>query len=77
MAGAGEPGGWSNLAYYRWHGSPRIYYSQYDAAALAELQRRLGRHRARGVPAWCIFDNTMSGAALGNALQLARLLARP
>jgi uncharacterized protein YecE (DUF72 family) len=25
--GAGEPGGWRGLSYYRLHGSPRIYYS--------------------------------------------------
>jgi uncharacterized protein YecE (DUF72 family) len=70
VVGAAEPGGWNKLAYYRWHGSPRVYYSQYDAAALTALQRRLKRHRASGVPAWCIFDNTTSGAALGNALEL-------
>jgi uncharacterized protein YecE (DUF72 family) len=73
VAGAGEPGGWNKLAYYRWHGSPRIYYSDYGAAALAALKRRL-EDRARGVSAWCIFDNTVSGAALGNALTLARSL---
>lgn len=65
--GAGEPGGWSGLRYYRWHGSPRIYHSEYDAAALESLHRRLST--AAGA-AWCIFDNTASGAALGNALTL-------
>jgi uncharacterized protein YecE (DUF72 family) len=74
IAGAGRPGGWSRLAYYRWHGSPRIYWSNYDAAALASLQRRLEQHRARGICAWCIFDNTASSAALGNALELAQSL---
>jgi uncharacterized protein YecE (DUF72 family) len=74
VAGAGKPGGWSKLAYYRWHGSPRIYYSDYDADALAALQRRLENDRARDITVWCIFDNTAAGAALGNALQLTRLL---
>jgi uncharacterized protein YecE (DUF72 family) len=73
VAGAGEPGGWSKLAYYRWHGSPRIYYSDYGAAALKGLKRRL-EDRARESSTWCIFDNTTSGAALGNALTLARSL---
>ena len=73
VAGAGEPGGWSKLAYYRWHGSPRIYYSDYGAAALKGLKRRL-EDRARDSSTWCIFDNTTSGAALGNALTLARSL---
>jgi uncharacterized protein YecE (DUF72 family) len=72
--GADEPGGWSKLAYYRWHGSPRMYYSNYDAAALAALRRRLEQHRGHGVPAWCIFDNTASSAALGNALELESLM---
>lgn len=72
--GAGKPGGRSELAYYRWHGSPRIYYSDYDAAALAALKQRLEHDRARNISAWCIFDNTTAGAALGNALELARSL---
>jgi uncharacterized protein YecE (DUF72 family) len=70
VSGAGEPGGWNGLAYYRWHGSPRIYYSDYDDAALAALGKRLDAQRSRNVPVWCILDNTASGAALGNALAL-------
>jgi uncharacterized protein YecE (DUF72 family) len=70
VLGAEKPGGRKALAYYRWHGSPRIYYSDYDASALVSLQRRLKQDRARSV--WCIFDNTAAGAALGNALELAR-----
>jgi uncharacterized protein YecE (DUF72 family) len=72
VTGADKPGGRNGLAYYRWHGSPRIYYSHYDAAALASLQRRLTEDPARAV--WCIFDNTAAGAALGNALELKRSL---
>jgi uncharacterized protein YecE (DUF72 family) len=70
VEGAGAAGGWRGLAYYRWHGAPRIYYSDYDAAALAALAQRLAAERAHGVPAWCIFDNTALGHALGNALAL-------
>jgi uncharacterized protein YecE (DUF72 family) len=65
--GADVPGGWDGLAYYRWHGSPRIYFSDYDEPALARLKRRLSSHAHR-TETWCIFDNTGSGAALGNAL---------
>lgn len=65
-----KPGGWSGLAYYRWHGSPRIYYSDYDAAALAQLRKQLDEQVKRGVPTWCFLDNTASSAALGNALAL-------
>jgi len=67
----GEPGGWTGLAYFRWHGSPRTYYSDYNDAALAELNKSLCKRVKSGVPTWCIFDNTASGAALGNALALA------
>jgi uncharacterized protein YecE (DUF72 family) len=74
VAGAGEPGGRTDLAYYRWHGSPRIYYSDYESAALAALKRRLEDDRARDTSVWCIFDNTAAGAALGNALQLKQSL---
>jgi uncharacterized protein YecE (DUF72 family) len=70
IPGAGEPGGWRGLAYYRWHGAPRMYYSDYDAAALQALRARLGTQRRQGIPTWCIFDNTAAGAALGNALTL-------
>ncbi|MGE3149274.1 MAG: DUF72 domain-containing protein [Pseudorhodoplanes sp.] len=71
VAEAGKAGGWNGLAYYRWHGSPRIYFSDYDAAALSSLKRQLDESRRRNVPTWCIFDNTALGAALGNALALA------
>jgi uncharacterized protein YecE (DUF72 family) len=75
VAGAGNPAGRHGLAYYRWHGSPRIYYSDYAAAALAALKQRLEGDRARDASVWCIFDNTATGAALGNALELARSLS--
>lgn len=77
VAGAGEPGGWNGLAYYRWHGSPRIYYSDYDDALLAALGGRLDAQSTHNVPAWCIFDNTALGAALGNALALTARETRP
>jgi uncharacterized protein YecE (DUF72 family) len=72
LPAAGAPGGWPGLVYYRWHGSPRIYYSDYDATALAALRQKLEACRARGIPAWCIFDNTAAYAALGNALALGQ-----
>jgi uncharacterized protein YecE (DUF72 family) len=75
VKGAGEPGGWHGLAYYRWHGTPRIYYSDYDHAALERLRLRLCEQRRRNVSAWCIFDNTALGAALGNALAMAPAVA--
>ncbi len=68
---ADTPAGWNGLAYYRWHGAPRIYHSDYNEAALASLKLRLGASIARGIPTWCIFDNTALGAALGNALAVS------
>ena len=68
--GDGEPGGWRGLAYFRLHGSPRVYYSSYEAAYLDALAARLRDLRKRRIPSWCIFDNTASGAATGNALSV-------
>lgn len=73
-AGADEPGGSSRLVYYRLHGSPRMYYSDYGDEMLARLAARLASSARSGLAAWCIFDNTMSAAATGNALALQDLL---
>ena len=72
--GGDLPAGWPGIAYYRLHGSPRTYYSSYDSSYLAALASRLAAHRRAGQRVWCIFDNTASGAAAGNALELIRLL---
>jgi uncharacterized protein YecE (DUF72 family) len=71
--GAGEPGGWRGLSYYRLHGSPRMYYSSYGPEALAALQEQLEHDDAD--EKWCIFDNTASGAAASNALALTKEMA--
>ena len=65
-----EPGGWAGLAYFRLHGSPRIYYSSYADAFLDALAARLDTLRKAGTPAWCIFDNTTLGAGTANGLSL-------
>jgi uncharacterized protein YecE (DUF72 family) len=60
--------------YVRLHGSPVIYHSVYSEEYLARLASNLARRHGAGHAAWCIFDNTASGAALPNALSLlARL----
>jgi uncharacterized protein YecE (DUF72 family) len=64
----GQPGGSPDLNYYRLHGSPQMYYSNYDAAALERLRRTLAASIAAARATWCIFDNTAAFAALGNAL---------
>ena len=70
-----EPGGWTGLAYYRLHGSPRIYYSSYDPEFLERLAAHLKEFQAARIPAWCIFDNTTLGAGTANALSLMERLA--
>jgi uncharacterized protein YecE (DUF72 family) len=67
-ATAARPGGDERLAYYRLHGSPRMYYSEYSSEYLAGLATAL--RAVNGVPHWCMFDNTTLGAATGNALDL-------
>lgn len=74
VTGADTPGGWDGFAYFRWHGSPRIYFSDYDATALKQLETEMRRSAGRAVPTWCIFDNTAAGAALGNALDVSSSL---
>ncbi|HLK06541.1 MAG TPA: DUF72 domain-containing protein [Candidatus Angelobacter sp.] len=64
---AGQPAGWPEPVYFRLHGSPRRYYSAYSDDFLSRLAENL---RQLLTTAWCIFDNTASGAALGNALEL-------
>ena len=70
---AAHPGGSANLLYYRLHGSPRTYYSPYTTDYLKALVIELFAKPPQ-TEAWVIFDNTASGAALGNALTLLSLL---
>ncbi len=69
---AGEPGGWRGLSYFRLHGAPRMYRSAYGPQATGALAGRLDP--SPGAQAWCIFDNTASGAAAADALELVRQL---
>ena len=73
LPAAAEPGGWAGLSYFRLHGSPRMYFSAYGPDAVRRLARRL--RSVRSDDAWCIFDNTASGAAAADALELAAQLA--
>lgn len=74
MAGAEVPGGWPGFVYYRLHGSPRKYWSRYDRRSLAVWVDAL-RSVPPSVEAWCVFDNTASGAAIENAAELQALVA--
>ncbi len=74
VPGAGEPGGWRGLSYWRLHGSPRIYYSPYNDDALTQMAQRLAKERATGREVWCIFDNTAAFAATRDALSTLGLV---
>ena len=71
--GGDAPGGWPAFAYVRLHGTPAVYHSAYDRAALAALAGNLREQVADEL--WCVFDNTARGAATPNALELRGLLA--
>jgi uncharacterized protein YecE (DUF72 family) len=68
--GGSCPAGWSGIQYFRLHGSPRVYWSNYERETLATIANRLQAAAARG-NVYCIFDNTAAGFAADNALDLA------
>ncbi len=76
VTAAATPGGDSATPYFRWHGSPRVYYSDYDASTLNALATQLMGAASASPEVWCIFDNTAANAAIRNALQLSQLVAR-
>ena len=71
-SGGEFPAGHTGLAYFRWHGQPRKYYSDYDPERLAGLARQVTAAARMSADVWVIFDNTAHGHALGNALALER-----
>lgn len=68
---ASAPGGSARLQYWRLHGSPVMYLSSYHDR-LDVLAAKL--KSAATTDSWCIFDNTASSAATGDALELTRRL---
>lgn len=71
IAGAQTPAGADRSRYWRWHGSPRIYYSAYADEALDRLAAWV-RKRGAMRSTWCIFDNTAAGNAVADAMRLRR-----
>ncbi len=71
---ANEPGGSSALQYWRLHGSPRTYYSEYSEEFLSGLAERLrvDGQQHPGSECWVMFDNTTLGHATSNALLLQK-----
>ncbi len=73
---AAAPGGWRGLAYFRLHGSPRIYWSPYSPEAIDRHAGAVAALARDGIETWTVFDNTASGAAIADALALDRALHR-
>lgn len=73
---AAEPAGDHSLRYWRLHGSPRTYYSNYEDAFLDTFATRLleDRQRLPESDVWVIFDNTALRHATLNAFSLSALL---
>jgi uncharacterized protein YecE (DUF72 family) len=65
---AGEA--WHGVRYWRLHGSPRIYHSAYGHERVQAYAQLLRQSIEEGIPTWCIFDNTASGHAVADALDL-------
>jgi uncharacterized protein YecE (DUF72 family) len=72
---AATPGGSRDRSYYRLHGSPVPYRSSYEPERLAGYAAAIAADLEEGRDVWCIFDNTASSAATGNALSLLEMLA--
>lgn len=68
---AAEPGGWRGLQYWRLHGSPVMYRSSYAD----RIDGYAARLAAAASERWCIFDNTASSAATGDALALMKAVS--
>jgi uncharacterized protein YecE (DUF72 family) len=77
LPSAAVPGGAATAGwrYWRWHGSPRMYYSGYGDAALRALADVLLHQASARAPAWCIFDNTAHGHAMDDAARLQEYMA--
>jgi uncharacterized protein YecE (DUF72 family) len=64
---AARPGGWQDPIYWRLHGAPRTYYSDYDENWLQTFAKQLeGLENTSQI--WVIFDNTALGHATANAV---------
>jgi uncharacterized protein YecE (DUF72 family) len=74
LAAAARPAGHAAVAYFRLHGSPRMYWSNYEPERLAAWTRMLRQCEVRS-DVWCIFDNTAGNSALNNALAVNAAVA--
>lgn len=71
---AAVPGGWRGFSYWRLHGSPAMYRSSYEGPRIEAYAQAVAAEAAQGREPWCMFDNTASSAATGDALALMERL---
>jgi uncharacterized protein YecE (DUF72 family) len=64
----------SSTAYYRFHGVPKLYYSQYEDDFVQSTALKLLKSRTLET-AYVYFNNTATQAALNNAGYLKKLLS--
>lgn len=74
VASDGSPSEHGSCRYWRLHGAPRVYYSDYRKEELVRLAAQV-RAFVPGKPAFVVFDNTAAGCATANALSFKDLLA--
>ncbi len=72
---AATPAGATELAYFRLHGSPRVYWSRYENDFIDALVAQISEAARDARAVWCIFDNTASGSAIPNALETVEKLS--
>jgi uncharacterized protein YecE (DUF72 family) len=71
---AAVPGGDLHTSYYRLHGSPQMYYSDYSAVDIQNYARLIVEKKLSN-STWCIFDNTANGCAFSNAKIMKHLVS--
>lgn len=62
------------VAYYRFHGVPKLYYSSYDEAFLQKIVMEIKQNN-KIEKAYLYFNNTAAAAALANAQYVQQLMA--
>ncbi len=64
----------TSTIYYRFHGIPKLYFSQYPAEKIKAFAEEL-KAKAAGKSAYIFFNNTATMAAINNARELKGFLA--
>ena len=63
------------LSYYRFHGVPKLFYSEYDESFINKIHHQISSN-GNVKEAFIYFNNTASLAALHNAKYLQQLIAK-